>query len=424
MNLICVGLSHHTAPVELRERLAYSTGSLKATLARLGCGREASDANLRELAILSTCNRLELYGIVHGDGAAAMLDLVADTTSTARAEFEPFTYRHVGAEAVRHLCQVAAGLDSLVLGEPQILGQVVEAYEAARSQGAAGPILSALFRTAIHAGKRARSETGISRNPATISSVAVSLMASVVDDLAAARVLIVGAGEMAMLAAEALRARGTRSLTVVNRTHERAAQFARLWAARTMTFEQLEAGLAEADIVITSTAAPHVLVGTALVSCVMQARPTRPLLFVDIAVPRNVDPGVADVTGVHYYDIDDLQARLNGSLAGRHRERPLVEAIIETEVQEFVDWQKRLDIAPLLADLRSKAEAIRRAEVEKTMRHLPRLDDAERQRVEALTEALVNKLLHDPTERLKAVAGNGHAAEYAGALRDLFALND
>ncbi len=424
MRLVCLGLSHHTAPVELRERLAYSPGSLKATLARLGCGRESADPSLRELAILSTCNRLELYAASHGDAAEGLLNLLAESRATPRPEFEPFVYRYAGAEAARHLCQVASGLDSLVLGEPQILGQVVEAYELARSQGTAGSFLSALFRTAIRAGKRARSETGISRNPATISSVAVHLMASVVNDLTTARVLILGAGEMAVLAAEALRARGARHLTVVNRTHERAAQFAAPWGAQTGTFEQLEAGLAQADIVIASTAAPHILVGPGQVARVIPSRSTRPLIFVDIAVPRNVDPAVAELPNVYYYDIDDLQTRLNGSLAGRNRERPLVDAIIDVEVEAFEAWQRRMEIVPLLADLRNKAEAIRRAEVDKTLRHLPGLDETERRRIEALSEALVNRLLHDPTERLKAVAGNGHAAEYAGAVRDLFALND
>ena len=431
MHILCLGLSHHTASVELRERLNYSHAALPAALSRFGCGRSARPQGLAELVILSTCNRLELYAAVpetrltDGDEApfAPLLDFLVETRSVPCADFETHLFRYVGVEAVEHLCRVAAGLDSMILGEPQILGQVTEAYRAALAHGAAGPILSALFRAASRAGKRARTETAISRNPATISSVAVKLAEAAVGDLASKSVLILGAGEMAELAVEAARVRGEVQITVVNRTHTHAAELAQRWGARALTFEQLSDALAEADIVITSTGAPHFVITTELARAAIARRPARPLVLMDISVPRNVDPAVSQLPNVHCYDIDDLQTRLNGAAADRQREVPRVEAIAAEEAAAFTHWLTKLEIAPVIAELRAKAEAIRRAEVEKTLRRLPGLDEAEQQRIHALAESLVNKLLHDPTVRLKAEAGNGQAAEYAAAIRHLFALN-
>ncbi len=434
MQILCLGLSHRTAPVELRERLHYSPDALQAALARFGCGRDAHPPSVAELVILSTCNRLELYAAVSGTRdsveeragdarLAPLLSFIAETRSLPVTDFEAHLYYHEGKQAVEHLCHVAAGLDSMILGEPQILGQVAEAYQAALEEGAVGPALSALFRTGIRVGKRARTETAISRNPATVGSVAAKLATTVVGDLAFAHVLILGAGEMAELTVEALRARGARHVAVVSRTRARAMQLAQRLGAQAFTFEQLAEVLAAADIVIASTAAPHFLITPSLVQAAIAHRPARPLIFVDIAVPRNVDPDVSCLPNVHCFDIDDLQSRLNGALAEREQETPRVEAIAAEEANAFMDWLRSLDVAALIAELRLRADALRRAEVEKTLRHLPRLDATERERIEALTEALVNKLLHAPTLRLKAEAGNGHAAAYAAAARYLFALD-
>ncbi|MGQ0604075.1 MAG: glutamyl-tRNA reductase [Anaerolineales bacterium] len=424
MHLLCLGLSHHTTPVELRERLNYSRLALEAVLARFGYEQATRPAHVTELVILSTCNRLELYAVAQTEQCDALAEFLSESSGVPRADFEAHLYWHIQAEAVGHLGRVAAGLDSMILGEPQILGQVVEAYEAALGQGAVGPVLSALFRAAIHVGKRARTETGISRNPATISSVAVKLAEAVVGDLTSARVLIVGAGEMAELAVEALRARGTRHVTVVNRTRERATLLAERWGANALTFEQLTEALAEADIVITSAGAPHVIITADLARTALAPRPHRPLVCIDIAVPRNVDPDVRHLPNVHCYDIDDLEGQLNGARAERQQEVPRVEAIVAEEAGAFLNWLRGLEITPLIADLHAKADTIRRAEVERTLRRLPHIGEVERRQIETMTEALVNKLLHDPTLRLKAEAGNGHAAKYAAALRYLFALND
>lgn len=424
MQILCLGLSHHTAPVELRERVSYHAGAQKAALARLGCGHAHRPAELSELAILSTCNRLEFYAFTHSTRFEPLLQFIGETTGVPLSAWEPYLYRYAQAETVLHLGRVASGLDSMVLGEPQILGQVTEAYELGLSQRSIGPVLSTLFRYAIHTGKRARTETAISRNPASTSSVAVKLAEEIVGNLSTARTVIVGAGEMAELAVEALRHHGAQHITVVNRTHARAQELANRWQAAALTFENLPEALLDSDIVITSTGAPHILIKPPLVELVMRQRPDRPLLFIDIAVPRDVDPDVNQLPQVHCYDIDDLALRLNDSLAERQQQVPRVEAIIAEEANAFLAWLKSLEITPVISDLRAKADAIRRTEVEKTLRHLSHLDEADRQRIEFLTESLVNKLLHDPTLRLKAEAGNGHAAEYAAALRHLFALGN
>jgi len=349
--------------------------------------------------------------------------LIEETTGASRAEFAPYLYHYTGTEVVTHLCRVAAGLDSMILGEPQILGQVTRAYQAALRAGAAGPALSALFRTAIHAGKRARAETAISRNPASVSAVAVRLAQGVVSDLAAAHVLIVGAGEMAELALEALRARGAADISVLNRTFDRAEQLAQRWGARALTLDRLAEALSTADIVITSSGAPHMMISPQAVRTAIASRPDRPLVFIDIAVPRNVHPGAARLPNVHCFNIDDLHSHLDEAVADRGREVPRVEAILAEEVTAFEAWWQGREVTPVIARLHAKADAIRRAEVEKALRHLPQLGAAERWRIEALTESLVNKLLHDPTRCLKAEADRGHAAEYAAMIRHLFALS-
>lgn len=432
MTVVCLGLSHHTAPVELRERLSFNRDALRAALSRFGCGSDARPQLISELIILSTCNRLELYA--HSQRMAspgahnaieifgALLDFLVETRGVSADEFERHLYRYVDADAVRHICRVAAGLDSMILGEPQILGQVTEAYEFALSQRATGPILSALFRTAIHTGKRGRTETGISRNPASVSSVAVRLAEQVVGDLQPRRVLVIGAGEMSELAVEALRVRGVRQVTVVNRTRQRAARLAERWGGQAFGFEQLAEVMQPADIVIASTGAPHTLIDPPLVQAVMSSRPAQPMVIIDIAVPRDVNPAVKGTPGVHVFDMDDLQSHLEGSIADRQHEIPHVEAIVDQEVAAFEAWLRGVEVMPVIADLRQKAEEIRQRELERALRHLPDLDPQAREHIQHLSRALVNKLLHEPTLRLRAEANNGHAAEYAATVRDLFGL--
>lgn len=425
MSIFCLGLSHNTAPVELREQLSFSPSAAKAALARFGCGRGSRPHGIAEFAVLSTCNRLELYACASGDPSAAfraLHDLLTETRGVPVGKLDSHLYRLAELDVVQHLCRVAGGLDSMIVGEPQILGQVADAFEAAVGAGAMGAVLSAAFRAAIRAGKRARTETGIARNPASVSSVAVRAAEQIFGELASRHVLVVGAGEMGELAVEALRARGVQQIAVANRTRQRAIELAEKWGGQPLSFEQLAEAMREADIVITSTGAPHTIVSPAMAREAMNGR-ARPLVFLDIAMPRDVDPAVAEIPGVHVFDIDHLQDCLDGAIADRHAEIPRVEQIVAEEVSAFETWLRGVEIAPVIADLRAKAEHIRQRELVRTLRHLPDLDPETLRHIEHLSESLINKLLHEPTRQLRAEAGNGNAAEYAHTVRRLFGLS-
>lgn len=422
MHIHCLGLNHRTADISLRERLAFPEESIRAALARLGCGSGSQPDAVSELVILSTCNRVEIYAVSKDLAFDALEDFLSEVQGVSREEFTQHMYRLADMDAVDHLFQVAAGLDSLVLGEPQILGQVVSAWELARGQSSVGPVLSRLFQSALHTGKRARTETAIGHNPASISSVAVSLAEGAVHDLPSARILVLGAGEMAELAVEALRKRGVNDIQVVNRTLERARLLAGRWGGKADTFENLTAAMTRADILIASTGAPHTIVQADLVSTVMRLRPERPLFIIDIAVPRDVDDQVGNIPGVSLYDMDTLQERLEDSLSRRANEIPHVEVILDEERTAFMDYLATLDVLPVIAAMRQQAEAIRVRELEKTLRRLPDLGPSERKRLDALTQALVKKILHAPITRLRTEAGSPQSAEYAEAARALFDL--
>lgn len=422
MHILSIGLSHTSAPIDLRERLAFSEDQIRASLSRLSCGHGSSNA--AEMVILSTCNRTEIYAVSNQEIFPELEIFLSETRGVTRYEFISHLYHYKDMDVARHLFTVAAGLDSLVVGEPQILGQVTRALELARGQNTAGPVLNRLFQSAIHAGKRARTETGISRNPASVSSLAASLAERVVRPLAGAQIVILGAGQMAELAVEALRKRGAQKILVVNRTLERAHALTQRWDAQAATFENLNAALASADILISSTGAPHTLISPEMVRWAMQTRMHRPLVLIDIAVPRDIDPDAANTPHVKLYDMDGLNAQLEDSLAHRKSEVPQVKSILEEELAQFENYLQSLDILPLIADIRQTAEIIRQAELEKTLRHLPGLTENERARVEAMTQALVKKILDAPTQRLRAEAASPRAPEYAAVARTLFNLSD
>jgi glutamyl-tRNA reductase len=281
-----------------------------------------------------------------------------------------------------------------------------------------------LFQSAIHAGKRARTETAISRNPASVSSLAASLAERAVHPIAEAQIVILGAGEMAELAVEALRKRGVMRILVVNRTLERAHAIADRWDAEITTFENLDAALVSADILISSTGAPHTILSAEMVKHSMQDRAQRPLVLIDIAVPRDIDSDAANIPHVKLYDIDNLNEKLEGALAERMAEVPQVKSILAEEIKEFAEYMKSLEMIPIISDIRQQAEAIRQAMLEKTLRRLPDLTEAERARIEAMTQALVKQILHAPTNRLRAEAGSSRAPEYAAVVRMLFNLSD
>lgn len=422
MHIFCLGLNHTTTPIELREQLSLNEDAIRSALARFPCGHLPSA--IAELVIISTCNRIELYAASSDLAIAELEALLSDACGISADQLDQHTYQFEGVDTAHHLFEVAAGLDSLVVGEPQILGQIVRALELSRVQNMAGPVLNRLFQSAIHAGKRARTETGISRNPASVSSLAASLAERIVHPISEAQVVILGAGEMAELAVEALRKRGANRILVINRTLERAHAIADRWNAQITTFENLDTALVSADILISSTGAPHMILTTYMVRQAMAERAHRPLFLIDIAVPRDIDPETADIPHVKLYDIDNLNAKLEHSLAERMAEVPQVRSILEEEIEEFAEYMKSLEMIPIIANIRQQAETIRQEMLDKTLRHLPDLTEAEREHIEAMTQALVKKLLHAPTNRLRAEASSARASEYAAVARNLFNLSD
>lgn len=423
MHIHCLGLNHNTASLQLRERLAFSEPQVNAALSRLGCGN-LKIGSLTELAIISTCNRVEIYAVGPRLDFPALDHFLSEIQGMEPEVFANSVYHLADMEAARHLFEVAAGLDSMVMGEPQILGQVAQAYALARSQNATGKVLAHLFQGAIRTGKRARTETAIARNPASVASVAVHLASAAVGDLSAARVALVGAGEMAESTLHALHKRGVTRFRIINRTLDHARQLASQWQAEAATFESLTAALAWADIVISSTSAPHILIHPPVVAQAMRSRAQRPLVIIDIAVPRDVDPEAGELPNVSLYDIDSLQQHLDQTLVLRNQEVPHVERIMEEELQAFAAFLSTLDILPIIAGLRQKAEQIRQQELEKTLRRLPALSPTEQAHLEAMTTALVKKLLHEPIQQLRAAAGGPEVGEYAFISRALFGLGD
>jgi glutamyl-tRNA reductase len=409
--LVCLGLSHRTAPVELRERFGT-----------LGLGAERCPEVL-EHAVLSTCYRVELYAfLVDGveDARGALLDALADAHGVEREELVDHLYVHAGEDVARHLSRVATGLDSLVLGEAEILGQVRDAYESAGD--AAGPALTLLFRAAITSGRRARSETAIGANPATASSMALALADGVLGDLRTRRALVVGAGRIGLQTLKAVTGRGVTGIAVANRTAERASQAAERFGGSAYALEGLEHALAWADLAVTATSAEEPVLREDVVRAAMAQRPERPLVIVDLAVPADVERTVADIDGVSLFDVDDLRAGLDDALAARLAEVPKVEAIVEEEVAGFGRRYRELEIEPLLAALRVRAEGIREQEVERALRRLGEIDPETAAQLEHLSRTLVKKLLHEPTVRLRERAGDGDVDDVADAVRELFGL--
>ena len=416
MQLFCIGLNHTTAPIQVREKCVFDEYQVRAALAHKGCG----DWNAAsELLILSTCNRTEIFAVAQQDVFYDLECLLAEARGESVETFRPYLYHLKRIEVVRHLFEVASGLDSLVIGEPQILGQITRALELARGAGTAGPLLNRLFLAAIHSGKRARTETAICRNAASVSSLAASLAEEFVPDLSEARVAILGAGEMAEIAIEALRRRGVSQIIVVNRTLKRAQELATRWKAQTNIFENLADVLANVDIVIASTGAPHIIVHKEMVKEAMHLRPQQPLILIDIALPRDIDPEAADLAGVYLYDIDHLNTRIDSCITEREAEIPNVKEIVEQELNIFREYLRSLQVLPLIARLRQQAEQIRQTELEKTLRHLPELTAEEQKHVDALSRALVKKLLAAPTHCLRAES----TLEYADIVRQLFGLD-
>jgi glutamyl-tRNA reductase len=415
--IVVVGLSHKTAPLEVREALAFAKEGLVEALGRL-----RSEVGLAEAMVLSTCNRVEIYGRANEAVAPALVSFLADYHRRPAGELDPFLYRLEGEQAVRHAFRVAASLDSMVLGEPQILGQVKEAYQAAEKAGALGSVLNALRNRSIAAAKRARTETGIGENAVSVSYVAVELARKIFGALQDRSVLLVGAGKMSELAARHLVRSGARATVLGGRTFEKAEQLAAALGGTAAPFESLRAELMKADIVISGTGAPGIVIRAEDIQAASVGRRGRPLFLIDIAVPRDIDPEAAKLSGVFLYDLDDLKSVAEANLRERQKEAAAAEALVEREVNEFLEWRRSLEVVPVLVELRRRADEIRRAEVEKARKRLGPMTPEQEEALEAMTSAIVNKLLHAPTVHLKEIASNGHASEHMGLIRKLLGL--
>jgi len=395
MTFLLVGLSHHVAPVELRERVTLDAPAAAALARSLG-----------DAVCLSTCNRTELY-LSSADEASA----VAALEELAGEPLDGVLYRlHEDAAAV-HLFRVAAGLDSLVPGEGEILGQVRDAYESVTP----GPTLDRVFRQALGVGKRVRTETAIGESPASVSSAAAALAAQVFGDLNGRRVLLVGAGRIGELAASNLTSRGAEIAFVANRTVETARDLAHRFGGSAIALDEIPAKLGEVDVVLSSTSSPDVVVRAVDVPPKRRA----PLFFIDIAVPRDLEPSIASLAGCFLYDIDDLEAVVAETLDGRRAEAERAEELVAEEAERFRAWRASLDVVPAIASLRARAEEIRNAELAKV-----RVSDDERRTLESVTAQILNKLLHLPTVRMKEAAVSADGAVYADAVKHLFGLED
>jgi glutamyl-tRNA reductase len=422
MSLAVVGLSHHTAPVDVRERLVFSPTQAEKALVHI----TASDA-VGEAVILSTCNRTELYyaepgaedappreraAAVEGSRASAV-EILAERAGTTPDGLGQYLYHHRGREVAQHLFRVVSSLDSMILGEAQIQGQVKSAYELAASlqSPVTGPVLSRLFQTALNVGGRVRNETALGMGAASVPAAAVELGRKIFGSLKGRHALVLGAGEMSELALEALKGEGVEGVVVANRSMTRA-------------HDQVAALVPETDIIATATSAPHAVLTRQLMGQALKAGRAHPLLILDIALPRDVEPAVGELDNVFLYDIDDLTQIVDRNLEKRKTELPRAERIVQTAVEDYWAWYTSLEVVPLIRALRGQAESYRRVEVEKALRKLEHLAPEDREAVEVLTKQILNKVLHKPTVRLREAASNGRGPTLVEAARYLFQIDD
>jgi len=418
MRICHIGLNYKTAPVELRERLAVPEADIQSIL-------QAQIANpaIREAALLSTCNRVEMTLVTHDPDAAIALahEWFAQKASMPLADVVEHLYAYTTDAAIRHLFSVAAGLDSLVLGEPQILGQVKASYELALEAKTAGHILHRLYQSTFAAAKRARSETSIGRQAVNISSCAVELAKRIFGDLAGKTVLLVGAGEMAELAATHLKANGCKEILVANRTLERARKLAVEFEGHALTMDELPEYMERADIVISGTGASTYVLLPEDVKPAMKKRGGQPVFFVDIAVPRDIDPRIADIAGAYVYDIDDLQQVVQGNQKNREKEAEQAKVLIEEDANAFLSWLKSLESVPLIRGIQQQVEQARLEEVEKSKRYLKDLSPEQAEAVERLSKALMKRFVHPTMQTLKTLPDDIEGDLLMGAASRLFA---
>lgn len=421
MDILLVGLSHKTAPVEVRERLSFSGAHLAEGILRLRRYEE-----ILECVILSTCNRVEIYATVETSeiGAARIKDFLHSYHPDMPPDWiSQHLYTHKNDGVVRHLFRVAASLDSMVVGEPQILGQVKEAFDTALLNKTTGVVLNKLFKKAISAAKRVRTETKIGESAISISFAAVELAKKIFNNLGNKTGMLLGAGEMGQLAAQYLVNSGIKDIVVSTRNYERALHLARSYDGRVVRYEDFLEEMPHVDVVICSTGASNYILRHEHMQAIIRKRKNRPIFLIDISVPRNIDPDINSIDNVFLYDIDDLQAVVETNLKARKEEAEKGEQIVEEEVMTFTRWFKSLEVVPTIIALKDKMEKIRRKELERTIGRLRSLSPEEMQIIEGLTSTIVNKILHNPLVALKVEADSTNGLLYAEAVRKLFDLD-
>ncbi|MDT8440056.1 MAG: glutamyl-tRNA reductase [Desulfuromonadales bacterium] len=419
MHIVTLGLSHKTATVEIRERLAFAPTAMERPLRQL-----LDLPAVAEGLIVSTCNRVELYAATRQPDAAvaAMRRFLADHHGLDLDEINSHLYDYQGEDAIRHLFRVASSLDSMVIGEPQILGQIKTAYGYAVEFKSAGLVLNRFLHKAFSVAKRVRTETGIASNAVSVSFAAVELARKIFDKLDDKAVMIIGAGEMCELAAKHFISNGVSKTLVTNRTFERAEKLAAEFNGRAVPFESFVDHLVEVDIVMTSTGAPHFILGREAMEDVLKRRKQKPMFLIDIAVPRDIDPKVNDLGNAYLYDVDDLQEVVQANLKERRKEAAKAEALVDQEVGQFSVWLGNLEVKPTIVALRRRLEELRAQELERTFGNLKDLSDKQRKGIEAMSSALINKILHQPIAVLKQSPEHDGSADYVDAVRTLFDL--
>jgi glutamyl-tRNA reductase len=420
MAIFLVGLNHMTAPVDVRERVVFTSDQSRTALTTL------SDRGLlREDVILSTCNRSEIYGLTEGDSSplVEIRDFVCEFHHVSPAALNGCFYQQTQEEAVRHLFRVASSLDSQVVGEPHILGQVRNAFVLALENKSTGIVLNRLFQKAVEVGKRVRAETEIGSRPVSLSSVAVETAAKIFGKLEGRAVLVLGAGEMSELTVESLSLHGVRNFVVANRSLDRAQELAAKFKGTAIPWEKLDEALLPPDIIISSTSSPDFVITKEHLERLMSARKRRALFFIDIALPRDIDPRVQEIYNVYLYNLDDLKSIAENNRAEREKDIPKADKIVDEEVRLFMRWLEGLAAVPTVTSLRKKVEQIRTAELEAHLRKLGPVGERERNIIDALTQSIVNKILHEPTIRLKRTTDESERKDHAKVLRYLFDLD-
>lgn len=420
MNIVVVGLSHKTAPVEIREKVSFPAQRLPEALNSLTARKGISEG-----VILSTCNRVEVIAVTSHiqEGIGEIKDFIADFSKVDGDSLANHLYSHTSEEAIRHVFRVASSLDSMVVGEPQILGQMKDAYQEALDHNITGIILNRLFRKTFSVAKRVRTETSIASSAVSISYAAVELARKIFGELKDKRVMLIGAGEMCELAARHFVNSGIKEILVTNRTFERAVNLAGEFGGKAVLFENIYLDLDEVDIILSSTGSPNYIINAAQVKEALAKRRNRPMFFIDIAVPRDIEPEINDLDNVYLYDIDDIQGVVDANKKEREKEAAAAEEIIGGEIGQFYKWLRALDVTPTIVSLREKLDGIRAQEVEKLLSSIGDLSDKQKKAIEAATNSMINKILHPPISNLKKMADTAEGDLYLDSARKLFDLD-